>query len=76
MLDETFFVMNLKRGRKYRSAIGKAVRLPYTGRHKVLAMFGTMARNGSQEFKNCEKFILILLSIILKICRKNTARLP
>ena len=56
MLDEAFFVMDPKGGKKYWSAIGRRIKRPYTGRHKTIAVFGTVTQSGSQLFKTYDRF--------------------
>jgi transposase len=56
MLDEAFFIRDVKAGRKYWSPVAKRIFLPYTGRHESLAVYGTITINGNQLFRIYEKF--------------------
>jgi len=56
MLDEAFFVRDVKAGRKYWSPVAKRIFLPYTGRHESLAIYGTITTKGDQLFRVYKKF--------------------
>ncbi len=53
MLDEAFFVRDVKAGRKYWSPVAKRIFLLYVGNHESLAVYGTVTINGA----NCLEFI-------------------
>ena len=56
MLDEAFFVRDVKAGRKYWSPVARRIFLPYVGNHESLAVYGTITMNASQLFRIHEKF--------------------
>ncbi len=56
MLDEAFFVRDVKAGRKYWSPVAKRIFLPYVGNHESLAVYGTITINGDQLFRIYKKF--------------------
>ena len=56
MLDEAFFVRDVKAGRKYCSPVAKRIFLPYVGNHESLAVYGTVTINGDQLFRIYKKF--------------------
>ena len=56
MLDEAFFVRDVKAGCKYWSLVAKRIFLPYVGKHENFAVYGTMLENGNQMFRIYKKF--------------------
>jgi len=56
MLDEAFFIRDVKAGRKYWSPVAKRIFLPYVGNHESLAVYGTITINGDQLFRIYKKF--------------------
>ena len=56
MQDEAFFVHDVIVGRKYWSPVGYPIGVPYTGSHKRIVAYGSIARNGRQFFWTYEKF--------------------
>ncbi len=56
MLDEAFFVRDVKAGRKYCPPVAKRIFLPYVGNHESLAVYGTITINGDQLFRIYKKF--------------------
>ena len=43
-------------GRKYWSPVGYPIGVPYTGSHKRIVVYGSIARDGRQFFRTYEKF--------------------
>ena len=56
MLDEAFFVRDVKSGHKYWSLVAKRIFLPYVGKHENFAACRTMLENGNQMFRIYKKF--------------------
>ena len=56
MLDEAFFIRDVKAGRKYWSLVAKRIFLPYMGNHESLTVYGTITINGDQLFRIYKKF--------------------
>ena len=55
-LDEAFFVYDTKTGRKYWAFRGTRIRLPYTGSHKKVAVYGAISECGRQLFRTYNTF--------------------
>ncbi len=66
MVDEAFFIRDVKAGRKYWSLVAKRIFLPYVGRHESLAVYGTITINGDQLFRIYDKFNAITFVEYLK----------
>jgi len=66
MLDEAFFVRDVKTGRKYWSPVAKRIFLPYVGNHESLAVYGTITIKGDQLFRIYKKFNAITFVEYLK----------
>lgn len=66
MLDEAFFIRDVKAGRKYWSPVAKRIFLPYVGNHESLAVYGTITINGDQLFRIYKKFNSITFVEYLK----------
>ncbi len=56
MEDEVIFIHDVMVGRKYWSPVGHPISVPYTGSHKRIAAYGSIARDGRQFFRTYEKF--------------------
>ncbi len=56
MEDEAIFIHDVMVGRKYWSPVGHSISVPYTGSHKRIAAYGSIARDGRQFFRTYEKF--------------------
>lgn len=54
--DEAFFVHDTVSGRKYWSPRGEPMTVPYTGSHKRIAVYGSIAKDGRQLFRTYEQF--------------------
>ena len=56
MEDEAIFIHDVIVGRKYWSLVGHPISVPYTGSHKRIAAYGSIAKDGRQFFRTYEKF--------------------
>ncbi len=56
MEDEAIFIHDVIVGRKYWSLVGHPISVPYTGSHKRIVAYGSIARDGRQFFRTYEKF--------------------
>ena len=56
MRDEVFFVHDVIVGRKYWSPVGHPISVPYTGSHKRIVAYDSIARDGRQFFRTYGKF--------------------
>ncbi len=56
MEDEAIFIHDVIVGRKYWSPVGRSISVPYTGSHKRIAAYGSVAKDGRQFFRTYEKF--------------------
>ena len=59
MQDEAFFVHDTMSGRKYWSPKGRRINVPYTGSHKKVTIYGSLALDGRQFFRTYERFIYV-----------------
>ena len=66
MVDEVFFIRDVKAGKKYWSLITKRIFLPYTGRHESLAVYGTITIQGEELFRIYDKFNAVTFVEYLK----------
>ena len=56
MEGEAFFIHDATAGRKYWSPVGSPVTVPYTGSHRKVTVYGSVARDGRQLFRTYGKF--------------------
>jgi len=56
MQDESFFMHDVVTGRKYWAPRGRRIHVPYTGSHKKITVYGSLARDGRQFFRTYERF--------------------
>ena len=56
MEDEVIFIHDVIVGRKYWSQVGRSISVPYTGSHKRIAAYGSIAKDSRQFFRTYEKF--------------------
>ena len=56
MEDEAFFIHDAAAGRKYWSPVGSPVTVSYTGSHRKIAVYGSVARDGRQFFRTYDRF--------------------
>ena len=54
--DEAFFIHDVISGRKYWSPRGERIVVPYTGSHRRIMVYGSIAKDGRQFFKTYERF--------------------
>ena len=56
MEDEAFFIHDAAASHKYWSPVGSPVTVPYTGSHRKIAVYGSVARDGKQFFRTYARF--------------------
>ena len=56
MQDEAFFIHDTVSGRKYWSPKGGRISVPYTGSHKKVTIYGSLALDGRQFFRTYDRF--------------------
>ena len=74
MEDEAIFIHDVIAGCKYWSPAGHAMGMPYTGSHKRIVAYGSIARDGRQFFRTYKKFDGPRLSNTSRICTDTLAR--
>ena len=55
-MDEAFFIYNVVSERKYWSPRRERIVVPYTGNHRRIVVYGTIAKDGRQLFRTRELF--------------------
>ena len=56
MQDEAFLMHDVTSGRKYWSSLSEPITMPYTGKHKKIAAYGSIAKDGRQIFRTYDGF--------------------
>ncbi len=56
MQDEAFFIHDTVSGRKYWSPKGGRINVPYTGSHRKVTIYGSLALDGRQFFRTYDRF--------------------
>ena len=66
MQDEAFFIHDTVSGRKYWSPKGKRISVPYTGSHRKVTVYGSLALDGRQFFRTYDGFNAVTFVAYLK----------
>ena len=56
MQDEAFFIYDTVSDRKYWSPKGRRINVPYTGSHRKVTIYGSLALDGRQFFRTYDRF--------------------
>ena len=71
MEDEAFFMHDVITGRKYWSPHGQRIGVPYTGSHRKITVYGSLARDGRQFFRTYDRFNASTFLLYLKEMQKH-----
>ena len=71
MQDEAFFVHDTVSGRKYWSPKGGRINVPYTGSHRKVTIYGSLASDGRQFFRTYDKFNAVTFVAYLKELQRH-----
>ena len=71
MQDEAFFVHDTVSGRKYWSPKGRRINVPYTGSHKKVTIYGSLALDGRQFFRTYDRFNAVTFVAYLKELQRH-----
>ena len=71
MQDEAFFVHDTVSGRKYWSPKGRRINVPYTGSHRKVTIYGSLALDGRQFFRTYDRFNAVTFVAYLKELQKH-----
>ena len=74
MQDESFFIHDIVTGRKYWALRGRRIHVPYTGSHKKITVYGSLARDDRQFFRTYERFDAPAFILYLKEALKHLER--
>ena len=66
MQDEAFFMHDTVSGRKYWSPKGRRISVPYTGSHRKVTIYGSLASDCRQFFRTYDKFNAVTFVAYLK----------
>ena len=71
MQDEAFFIHDTVSGRKYWSPKGRQISVPYTGSHRKVTIYGSLASDCRQFFRTYDKFNVVTFVAYLKELQKT-----
>ena len=71
MQGEAFFIHDTVSGRKYWSPKGGRINMPYTGSHKKVTIYGSLALDVRQFFRTYDRFNTITFIAYLKELQKH-----
>ena len=71
MQDEAFFVHDTVSGRKYWSPKGRRISVPYTGSHRKVTIYGSLALDGRQFFRTYDRFNAVTFVAYLKELQRH-----
>ena len=71
MEDESFFMHDVITGRKYWTPRGERISVPYTGSHKKITVYGSLAKDGRQFFRTYDRFNTSTFILYLKELQKH-----
>ena len=66
MEDEAFLMHDVISGSKYWSPRGQRIGVPYTGSHRKIMVYGSLARDGRQFFRTYDRFNASTFLLYLK----------
>ena len=71
MQDEAFFIHDTVSGRKYWSPKGRRISVPYTGSHRKVTIYGSLASDCRQFFRTYDKFNAVTFVAYLKELQRH-----
>ena len=71
MQDEVFFIHDTVYSRKYWSPKGRRIKIPCTGSHKKVTIYGSLALDGRQFFRTYDRFNAVIFVAYLKELQKH-----
>ena len=71
MQDEAFFIHDTVSGRKYWSPKCRRISVPYTGSHKKVTIYGSLALDGRQFFRTYDRFNAVTFVAYLKELQRH-----
>ena len=70
MQDKAFFVQDTVSGRKYWSPKGRRISVSYTGSHRKVTIYGSLALDGRQLFRTYDRFNAVTFVTYIKELQK------
>ena len=71
MQDEAFFIHDAVSGRKYWSPKDGRINVPYTGSHRKVTIYGSLALDGRQFFRTYDRFNAVTFVAYLKELQRH-----